>query len=171
MFRIGAKIVYPGHGVGVIESIQEKLIQGIAQKFFILRILENDMVIMIPADNIASIGLRPVISKEMVSQVYRILRRRKPIGDLAHWNRRYRAYNEKIRTGSIVEIARILRDLLVLKAEKELSFGERIMLDTARNRLVKELAIASEHSEEKILAELHTMFVSGSVQITATVRP
>jgi CarD family transcriptional regulator len=171
MFRIGAKIVYPGHGVGVIEGIQEKNIQGMAHKFFILRILENGMIIMIPTDNVASIGLRPVISKEMVNQVYRILRRRKPIGDLTHWNRRYREYNEKIRTGSIVEIARILRDLLVLKAEKELSFGERAMLDTARNLLVKELAIASEHSEEKILAELHTMFASDSTRITAAARP
>ncbi|MGE0683224.1 MAG: CarD family transcriptional regulator [Candidatus Binatia bacterium] len=171
MFRIGAKLVYPGHGVGVIEGIQEKNIQGMVHKFFILRILENGMIIMIPTDNVTSIGLRPIMSKEMVSQVYRILRRRKPIGDLAHWNRRYRAYHEKIRTGSIVEIARILRDLLVLKAEKELSFGERTMLDTARNLLVKELAIASEHSEEKILAELHTMFASGSMRITATARP
>jgi CarD family transcriptional regulator len=171
MFRIGAKIVYPGHGVSVIEGIQEKIVQGMAQKFFILRILENDMVIMIPTDNIASIGLRPLISKEMVSQVYRILRRRKPIGDLTHWNRRSREYNEKIRTGSIVEIAKILRDLLVLKTEKELSFGERAMLDTARSLLVKELAIASEHSEEKILTELHTMFASGATRITAAARP
>lgn len=170
MFRIGAKIVYPGHGVGVIEDLQEKIIQGMAQKFLILRILENDMVIMIPVDNMASIGLRPVISKEMVRQVYRILRRRKPIGDLTPWNRRYKTYNEKIRTGSIVEIARIFRDLLVLKAEKGLSYGERMMLDTTRNLLVKELAIASEHSEEKILTELHTLFASDSTPITAPTR-
>jgi CarD family transcriptional regulator len=170
MFRIGAKIVYPAHGVGVIEGVQEKNIQGITHKFFILRILENDMIIMIPTDNVTSIGLRPVMSKEMVSQVYRILRRRKPIRDLTHWNRRYREYNEKIKTGSIVEIARILRDLLVLKAEKELSFGERTMLDTARNLLVKELAIASEHSEEKILAELRTMFAPGATRITVAER-
>lgn len=166
MFRIGAKVVYPGHGVGVIERIQEKHIQGIKHEFFVLRILENDMTIMIPTDNVTSMGLRPVMGKEMVRKVYRILRTRKPIEDLTHWNRRYREYHEKIRTGSIVEIAKILRDLLVLRAIKELSFGERTMLDTARNLLVKELAIASEHSEEKILAELRTMFTENSTRTT-----
>lgn len=171
MFQIGAKIVYPGHGVGVVEAIEEKNIQGTARKFFILRILENDMIIMIPTDNITSIGLRPIISKEMVSQVYRILRKRKPIGDLTHWSRRYREYSEKIRTGSIVEIAKIFRDLLVLKAEKELSFGERTLLDTARNLLVKELAVASEHSEEKILTELYAMFTLESTRVTVAARP
>lgn len=166
MFRIGAKVVYPGHGVGVIESIQEKHIQGVKHEFFVLRILENDMAIMIPTDNVTSMGLRPVMGKEMVRRVYRILRTRKPIGDLTHWNRRYREYHEKIRTGSIVEIAKILRDLLVLRSAKELSFGERTMLDTARNLLVKELAIASEHSEEKILAELRAMFMENSTRPT-----
>jgi CarD family transcriptional regulator len=135
-----------------------------------LRILENNMTIMIPTGNVASVGLRPVISKEMVSKVYRILRTRKPIGDLTNWNRRYREYSEKIKTGSVVEIAKILRDLLVLRSEKELSFGERTMLDTARNLLVKELAIASKHSEEKILEDLRMMFAPDTVRLSAPLR-
>lgn len=170
MFRIGAKVVYPGHGVGVIEGIHEKNIQGIERKFFMLRILENNMTIMIPTGNVASVGLRPVISKEMVSRVYRILRTRKPIGDLTNWNRRYREYSERIKTGSVVEIAKILRDLLVLRSEKELSFGERTMLDTARSLLVKELAIASKHSEEKILEDLRMMFTPDSVRLNIPLR-
>ncbi len=170
MFRIGTKVVYPGHGVGVIEGIHEKSIQGIERKFFILRILENNMTIMIPTGNVASVGLRSVISKEMVSKVYRILRTRKPIGDLTNWNRRYREYSEKIKTGSVVEIAKILRDLLVLRSEKELSFGERAMLDTARNLLVKELAIASKHSEEKILEDLRMLFAPDSVRLHVSLR-
>jgi CarD family transcriptional regulator len=170
MFRIGTKVVYPGHGVGVIEGINEKSIQGIERKFFILRILENNMTIMIPTGNVASVGLRSVISKEMVSKVYRILRTRKPIGDLTNWNRRYREYSEKIKTGSVVEIAKILRDLLVLRSEKELSFGERTMLDTARNLLVKELAIASKHSEEKILEDLRMMFSPDAARLQVSLR-
>jgi CarD family transcriptional regulator len=170
MFRIGAKVVYPGHGVGLIEGIEEKSIQGFAREFFMLRILENNMMIMIPTDNVASLGLRPLMSKETVSKVYRILRTKKPIGDLTHWNRRYREYHEKIKTGSILEIAKILRDLLALKSEKELSFGERAMLDTARNLLVKELAIASKNPEEKILADLRAMFILDSARLAVTVR-
>jgi CarD family transcriptional regulator len=128
------------------------------------------MTIMIPTGNVASVGLRPVISKEMVSKVYRILRTRKPIGDLTNWNRRYREYSEKIQTGSVIEIAKILRDLLVLRSEKELSFGERTMLDTALNLLVKELAIASKHSEEDILEDLRMMFTPDSVRLPVLLR-
>ncbi|MCS6926690.1 MAG: CarD family transcriptional regulator [Candidatus Binatia bacterium] len=154
MFKVGEKVVYPGHGVGVIEGLQSRTVSGIEQKFYVLRILESDMTIMIPADNVAAVGLRPVISKEMVSKVYRVLRTKKVDVDQQTWNRRYRLYTERIKTGSVIEIAKVLRDLFVLKADKELSFGERKMLDTARNLLVKELAIASANTEEKILADL-----------------
>ncbi len=170
MFRIGAKVVYPGHGVGVIESIEEKNIQGFARKFFMLRILENNMMIMIPTENVASLGLRPIVSKDMVSKVYRILRTRKPLGDMSNWNRRSREYGEKIKTGSLLELATIFRNLLALKSEKELSFSERTMLDTARNLLVKELAIANHNREEEILADLYAMFTPDSARLTATVR-
>ena len=158
MFKIGEKVVYPGHGVGVIEGLQAKSISGHEQKFYMLRILESEMTIMIPTSNVSAAGLRPVISKEMVSKVYRILRTKKVEVDQQTWNRRYREYTEKIKTGSVLEIAKVLRDLFVLKADKELSFGERKMLDTARNLLVKELSIASAHTEEKIINDLNTIF-------------
>lgn len=158
MFKVGEKVVYPGHGVGVIEGIQSRTVSGIEQKFYVLRILESDMTIMIPSDNVAAVGLRPVISKDMVSKVYRVLRTKKVDVDQQTWNRRYRLYTEKIKTGSVIEVAKVLRDLFVLKADKELSFGERKMLDTARNLLVKELAIASANTEEKILADLRHIF-------------
>jgi CarD family transcriptional regulator len=123
-----------------------------------LRILESEMTIMIPTENVTTVGLRPIISKDMVSKVYRILRTKKVEVDQQTWNRRYRDYTERIKTGSVIEIAKVLRDLFVLKADKELSFGERKMLDTARNLLVKELAIASAHPEEKILDDLKSIF-------------
>ncbi len=158
MFKIGEKVVYPGHGVGVIEGMQAKSISGHEQKFYVLRILESEMTIMIPTTNVAAAGLRPVISKEMVRKVYRILRTKKIEVDQQTWNRRHREYTEMIKTGSVLEIAKVLRDLFVLKADKELSFGERKMLDTARNLLVKELSIASAHTEEKIIDDLKTIF-------------
>jgi CarD family transcriptional regulator len=158
MFKIGEKVVYPGHGVGIIERMQTRVVSGREQKFYMLRILDSDMTIMIPTDNVSSAGLRPVIGRDMVAKVYRILRTKKVEVDQQTWNRRYREYTEKIKTGSVLEIAKVLRDLFVIKADKELSFGERKMLDTARNLLVKELSIASAYPEEKIMQDLKNIF-------------
>jgi len=150
--------VYPAHGVGVIESLQVRNVSGTQKKFYMLRIVDSEMTIMIPTENVQTVGLRRIIGRDMVSKVYKILRERKVEVDQQTWNRRYREYTEKIKTGSVLEIAKVLRDLFVLKADKELSFGERKMLDTARNLLVKELAIARSFPEEKIMEELKTIF-------------
>ena len=158
MFQIGDKAVYPGHGVGVIEAIESKQISGKEQIFYILRIFDNGMTIMIPRDNVEAVRLREVIRKIDVSKVIHILKDRDVIIDNQTWNRRYREYMEKINTGSIYEIAEVLRDLHLLKAEKELSFGERKIMDTAKNLLVKELAIARDVKETDILKEIKTIF-------------
>ena len=160
MFEIGDKAVYPGHGVGVIEAIESKQISGKEQIFFILRIVDNGMTIMIPKDNVEAVGLRGVIRKLDVSKVIHILKDRDVTIDNQTWNRRYREYMEKINTGSIYEIAEVLRDLHLLKAEKELSFGERRIMDMAKNLLVKELAIARDVRESDILREIRTIFRS-----------
>jgi CarD family transcriptional regulator len=160
MFEIGDKAVYPGHGVGVIEAIESKQISGREQIFFILRIVDNGMTIMIPKDNVEAVGLRGVIRKLDVTKVIHILKDRDVTIDNQTWNRRYREYMEKINTGSIYEIAEVLRDLHLLKAEKELSFGERKIMDVAKNLLVKELAIARDVRESDILREIRTIFGS-----------
>src|SRR6201993_225774 len=159
-FKVGEKVVYPAHGVGVIEDIQTKVISGTERKFYMLKILDTEMTIMIPTENVDAVGLRRVIGKDMVTKIYKILREKKVEADTQTWNRRYREYTEKIKTGSPLEIAKVLRDLLVLKGDKELSFGERKMLDTARSLLVKELSIAKAHSEEKIMEELKSIFAN-----------
>jgi CarD family transcriptional regulator len=160
MFQIGDKAVYPGHGVGVIEGIEAKQISGKEQTFYILKILDNGMTIMIPRDNVEAVRLREVIRKIDVSKVIHILKDRDVTIDNQTWNRRYREYMEKINTGSIYEIAEVLRDLHLLKAEKELSFGERKIMDVAKNLLVKELAIARDVKESDILREIKTIFRS-----------
>src|ERR1043165_7338416 len=157
-FKVGEKVVYPAHGVGVIESLQVRNVCGAQKKFYMLRIVDSEMTIMIPTENVQTVGLRRIIGKDMVSKVYKILREKKVEVDQQTWNRRDREYTEKIKPGSVLEIAKVLRDLFVLKADKELSFGERKMLDTARNLLVKELAIARSFPEEKIMEELKTIF-------------
>ena len=158
MFEIGDKAVYPGHGVGIIEAIEAKQIVGKTQTFYILRILDNGMTIMIPQDNVEAVRLRGVIRKIEVRKVIHILKDRDVTIDNQTWNRRYREYMEKINTGSIYEIAEVLRDLHLLKAEKELSFGERKIMDMAKNLLVKELAIVRNVKESDVLREIKTIF-------------
>lgn len=158
MFDLGQLAVYPAHGVGRIEAVEEKNIGGALQRFYILRILENDMIIMVPTTNANSVGLRPIIPTEEVPRVLSILRDRDVIIENQTWNRRYRDYMSKIKTGSVYEVAEVLRDLCILKTDKELSFGERKMLDTARNLLVKELSIAQQQDERDVAAQVEDIF-------------
>lgn len=160
MFKIGEMAVYPAHGVGVIEAIESRDISGNKQDYYIMRLLSNGMTIMIPTDNAQSVGLREVIPFKEISKVYKILKDRDVEIDNQAWNRRYREYMEKIKTGSVFEIATVLRDLYLLKSEKDLSFGERRMLDTARSLLIKELSIAKKSPEEHIEKDLRSIFSS-----------
>jgi CarD family transcriptional regulator len=154
MFKIGDLAVYPAHGVGKIESIETRNVAGTKQDFYIVRILDNDMKIMIPIPNAMAVGLRELIDSTDIPRVYEILKTREISINGGTWNRRYRGYMEKIKTGSIYELAEVLRDLTVLKGDKELSFGERKMLDTARGLLLKELSIVSEVSENDLDEEI-----------------
>ena len=157
MFEIGDKAVYPGHGVGVIEKIENREVSGSNKSFYVMRILDNGMTIMIPTDHVNMVGLREVIPEFMVPKVFQILKEKDISTYNQTWNRRYREYMEKINTGSIFEIAEVLRDLNILKNEKELSFGERKILDTAKNLLVKEIAVAKQTQENEIIQELRTI--------------
>jgi len=157
MFQLGDLAVYPAHGVGVIESIEDKEISGQPQKFYIMRILDTNMIIMIPTRQAMNVGLRSIIDNQAVSQIYEILAKKERVVEHQTWNRRYRDYMEKIKTGSLVHVAEVLRDLTLLKSDKDLSFGERKMLDTARNLLVKELSIAEQKGEEKIEEKINTL--------------
>ena len=143
LFNVGDNAVYPGHGVGKIVANETKEILGRKQTFYTVQIVENGMKIMIPSDNVESVGLRPIISQDEASKVIGILKEKTTKIDNQTWNRRYREYMEKIKTGSVFEIAEVLRDLFLLKVDKELSFGERKMLDTARSLLLKELKLAT----------------------------
>lgn len=158
MFKVGDLAVYPAHGVGVIERIETKEISGSSQDFYVMRILDNGMIIMIPTRNVNSVGLREIIQKKEVQKLYSILKKRDVPVDNQTWNRRYREYMDKIKTGSVYEVAEVYRDLLMLKIEKELSFGERKMLDTARSLLVKEISLAKQVAEAQIERDLEKIF-------------
>ncbi len=158
MFKVGDLAVYPAHGVGLIEKIETQEISGCRQDFYVMRILDNDMIIMIPTNNVENVGLREIIEHTEVATLYSILKKRDVPIDNQTWNRRYREYMDKIKTGSVFAVAEVYRDLLILKVEKDLSFGERKMLDTARNLLVKEISLAKKVGEEQVEEELDKMF-------------
>lgn len=159
MFRIGELAVYPGHGVGSIGSIETRRISGGAtQKFYIIKILASGATIMVPVDNEKTVGLRKVINRNTASKVYQVLKEKTDtVEDKQTWNRRYREYMEKVKTGCVMEVAKVFRNLYILKADKELSFGERRMLNTAKGLLIKELSIARRVTEAKIEDELNKL--------------
>lgn len=157
-FKVGDNAVYPGHGVGRVVAIETKEILGNKQTFYSINILDSGMKIMVPKDNAASVGLRPIISREEAAKVIEILKETNVKIDNQTWNRRYREYMEKIKTGSVYEIAEVLRDLFLLKVDKELSFGERKMLDTARSLLLRELTLATGTDHLREQEEVRTIF-------------
>lgn len=157
-FNVNDHAVYPGHGVGRVVSIETKEILGKKQIFYSLQVLETGMKILVPKDNVEAVGMRPIISKLEANKVIDILKSREVRVDNQTWNRRYREYMEKIKTGSVYEIAEVLRDLFILKVDKELSFGERKMLDTARTLLLKELSLATEKNEVEQEEEVKAIF-------------
>jgi len=158
MFKVGDLAVYPAHGVGVIESIENKEVMGKKQSFYVMKIMGNGMKIMIPTMSVKAVGLREIILEKEIPKVYEILRNKDVIIDKQTWNKRYREYLERIKTGSVFEIAGVLRDLFILKSDKNLSFGERKMMDTAKNLLVKELSVATNAQESEVEHNLQKIF-------------
>ncbi len=159
-FKVGDKAVYPARGVAEVVRIEEKDIAGSRQHFYVLRILDTDHKVMVPVSNASAVGLRQVVSEQEVREIFDILRERTIAFDNQTWNRRYRGFMDKIKTGSIYDVAEVLRDLYRLKANKQLSFGERRMLDTARTLIVKEIAIARKQTEDAVKTEIEAIFFS-----------
>ncbi len=143
MYNIGDKIVYPMHGAGIIEQIEEKVILGERREYYVLRVPCGDMKIMIPVDKSDDIGVRAVITPKEMEEVLAILRDDSSEMS-ANWNRRYRENTEKLKTGDAREVAEVVRNLLRTDREKTLSTGEKKMLSSARQILVSEMILASD---------------------------
>jgi CarD family transcriptional regulator len=149
MFKIGDKVVYPMHGAGVIEAIEEKEVLGQMRQYYIMRLPIGDMKVMIPLDNVSEVGLRGVINEEGIQQVLTILQDKKSTMQTS-WNRRYRANMEKIKSGDIFEVAEVVRNLVLRDKEKGLSTGEKKMLENARQILISELVLAKNARKEQV---------------------
>ncbi|NLC69361.1 MAG: CarD family transcriptional regulator [Clostridiaceae bacterium] len=149
MFEVGDKIVYPMHGAGVIESIEEREILGRRQQYYIVRICMGDMRVMIPINNVESIGIREVIGANEVEKVLDLLRKQE--ADITdNWNKRYRENMMKIKSGNIFEVAEVVKTLMLREKEKGLSTGEKKMLSNARQILISELVLAKGIDQSEI---------------------
>lgn len=143
MLQVGDKVVYPMHGAGIIEAIEEKEILGRTQKYYILKLPIDDIKVMIPLASAADVGIRHVISRDETKKVLAALSERTEDSDNSNWNRRYRINMDKIKSGNIYEVVDVVRSLMVREKRKGLSAGERKMLNSAKQILISELVLAN----------------------------
>lgn len=148
MFNIGDRVVYPMHGAGTIEGVEEKEILGKSHRYYVLRLPIGDMKVMIPVDNTKEIGLRDVVKPEEVDKVVDFLREESTVMS-TNWNRRYRSNLEKIKSGDIYEVADVVRNLAARERQKGLSTGERKMLDSAKEILISEIILAKNWDRDR----------------------
>lgn len=156
MFKVGDYAVCPGHGVGQVFDIQEKELGGELKSFYIVKITSNGMTVMVPTDS--ETGIRGLVDDPEVNSVYDLLNDHDVEVDNSTWNRRYRDYMNKIKTGSILEIADVLRSLFLLKCKKNLSFGEKKMLEQCRLLIAQEISVSQGTEVKDVETKLNSCF-------------
>lgn len=156
MFELGSYVVCPGHGVGQITNTETKELGGMEKSFYIIKIISNGMTIMVPIDN--KDGVRELVTSNEIQEVFTLLNNHDVKVDNSTWNRRHREYLAKVKTGSLLEIADVLRSLFLLKTSKKLSFGERKMMDQCKELISKEIAISTGNPENEIITKIDSCF-------------
>jgi CarD family transcriptional regulator len=156
-FGIGDKAVYPVHGVTEVIALERRDIGGSSVPVYILKVLESGSTIVVPTANAKAVGLRQIVTDAEIEEVFSLLGERPDVRNDQTWNRRQREYMDKLKTGSVFEIAEVLRDLSCLGVDKPLSFSERRLLDTAKNLLVQEIALARDRPASQIAIEIDTI--------------
>lgn len=160
-FKIGDKVVYPNHGLGVIEQIEKREVGDRMEEFLRLRIVGNDSTVMVPRGNTANVGLRPIVSRKEIESVFDVLKdtRIKVFDD---WKGRFQENSDKMRTGSITEVAMVFKSLTHLSLQKNLSYRERRMLDRARYLIVSEIAEVEKMKTEDVEIKVDKAVASAS---------
>jgi CarD family transcriptional regulator len=159
-FKVGDKVVYPNHGVGIIENIHDRSIAGESRTFYSLKIISSETTVMVPVGNSQAVGLRKILAPRQATTVLKSLSE-SDVSLVHDWKGRYQGNCEKMRTGSIDQVAEVLRDLTYLSSIKNLSYRERKMLDKARFLVVSELAEATRRTVESVEEE-----VDGAMAVT-----
>ena len=151
MFQIGDKVVHPMHGAGIVDSIVQKKVNGVMREYYVLRLPVRAMVVMVPTENCEEIGVRPIVDREQADRVLAA------IPDIQvemtqNWNRRYRENMERIKSGDLFEVARVVKGLMLRDVQKGLSTGERKMLHSAKQILISEIVMCQSSSYEDVEA-------------------
>lgn len=169
-FKVGEKVVYPNHGVGVIEQITSGSLNGRAESFYLVRILSNRLSVTVPVANTQMVGLRPIIKSSEVPQVLKALENGR-CDSPKNWKFRFKQNSEKMRTGSLYEVAEVLKSLLALSRTKVLSFREKKMLEQAHRLLVNELATVRNVTEATIKQALQKVLAKAKLRLPEPVEP
>jgi CarD family transcriptional regulator len=163
-YKIGDKVVYPNHGVGIIEQINFGILNGRTEKYYMLKIYSSGLKVMVPASNAISVGLRPVIRNGETLKVLGFLEKGKP-NSHHDWKHRFKENSERMRTGALIEVAAVLKSLVSLSRTKPLSFREKKMLERAKFLLVSELATARNTSPETMEGALIKSLAKARLQM------
>lgn len=155
MFQIGDKVVHPMHGAGIVDSIVQKKVNGVMREYYVLKLPVRAMVVMVPTENCEEIGVRPIVDREQADRVLAA------IPDIQvemtqNWNRRYRENMERIKSGDLFEVARVVKGLMLRDVQKGLSTGERKMLHSAKQILISEIVLSQDASYEDVEARINT---------------
>ena len=151
MFQIGDKVVHPMHGAGIVDSIVQKKVNGVMREYYVLKLPVRAMVVMVPTENCEEIGVRPIVDREQADRVLAA------IPDIQvemtqNWNRRYRENMERLKSGDLLEVARVVKGLMLRAVDKGLSTGERKMLHSAKQILISEIVMCQSSSYEDVEA-------------------
>ena len=160
MFSVNDLVVYPAQGVGKIEKIENQDIGGCLTNLYIIRILNNNVMVMVPVHNAANVGLRPLCTREQGEAMLEYIQDRSDFTGYTgqNWNRRYREYSEKLKSESLHDVAYVLKELILIGKDKELSFGERRLLEQALQLITTELALCFESTPADVRANIYSFF-------------
>lgn len=159
-FKVGDWAVYPAQGVAEVTGIESREVSGNIETFYMLRLVDSDRTIMVPLSKVPQVGLRPVVDRAEIPRVFQVLKDHTvSVSPRQAWNRRYRAYVEKLKSGTIYDVAEVMKDLYILRFEKPLSYGERRLLETAKGLFMKEIAVATTQSENEIERNIEEIFL------------
>ena len=157
-FQIGDKVAHPMYGAGILESVVQKKVDGKIQEYYLMKLMERSMVVMIPTENSESIGVRPVIDRAQADAVLKAIPEIE-IEMTSNWNHRYRENMERLKSGDLFEVARVFKGLTMRDSKRGLSTGERKMLHSARQILISELVLSKNEPYELVEQALNAALV------------
>lgn len=160
MFSVDELVVYPAQGVGKVERIETQEIGGVATELFIVRILSNNVTLLVPVNNAENVGLRGVYSPEQAEEILTYLQDRSDFAGYTgqNWNRRYREYSERLKSNNLQDVAYVLKELILIGKDKELSFGERRLLEQAMGLITLELSFALQQDQSEVKDSIEALF-------------